>query len=143
VSDADGTFFRGVVGADWRPTDKTTLSGEVYVQTLGPADRSGYLAFAMNDRFARGELWLLGRYYAGLVVSQEITPLIHGSLGLIGNLGDPSLLVAPTLAWSVGENSELDAGAFFGVGKRPEALALNSEFGLYPATAFVEMKVYF
>lgn len=143
VSSADGNFFRGVVGADWRPTGNTTLSGEFYVQTLGASDPSGYLTFATNDRFARGELWLLGRYYAGVALSQQITPLITGTAAVIANLGDPSMLLVPTIDWSVAENADLGAGAFLGVGKRPDGLTLNSEFGLYPVTAFVEVKTYF
>lgn len=142
LSDADGTFFRGTVGALFRPTGTTTLTAEVYTQTLGAKDPSEYLLFAAGDRFARGELWLLGRYYAGLALAQEITPLVNTSVALIGNLGDGSAFLGPSLAWSVASNAEVDLGAFFGLGDRPDDFDVQSEFGLYPITIFLETKAY-
>jgi len=143
LSDADGTFFRGTVGGLFRPTGKTTLTAEVYTQTLGAKDPSEYLLFGTNDRFVRGELWLLGRYYAALAVSQELSPLVSTSVALIGNLGDGSAFLTSSLAWSVASNAEVDLGAFFGLGDRPEEFDVHSEFGLYPITVFLETKAYF
>lgn len=157
-------FVRAVVGADGRPTAKTTISGEAYVQTLGAADPSGYLAFARGERFARGELWTMGRAYAALSVAQEFTALVAGSVSVIGNLADPSALVAPGLSVSAADDVAVGLGGYVSLGARPDEVPLvldpatfqvlppatraldrsvNSEFGLYPTTVFLSMKAWF
>lgn len=136
-------FARAVVGADWRPFSTTTLMAEAYVQTLGAADPSGYLAFAQDRRFASGELWLLGRAYVGAAWAQEIVPTLSSSLGVVANLEDPSALLTPSLAWSVADEATVGVGGFVGLGKRPQGLALGSEFGTYPITGFAQVSAYF
>ena len=162
ADDAEDAFARAVVGGDWRPGEKTTLSGEVYVQTLGTTDPSEYLSTLSGDRYARGELWLAGKYYAGLSVSQEITPTVFGAMALIGNLSDPSAFAAPTIAWSVAGNTDFAAGCYFALGQRPNGISLENlltagltedailsaipvttEFGLTPTTVFLQLKSYF
>lgn len=154
VPDTGDPFVRAVAGAMYRPTGTTTVSGELYLQTLGAANPDGYLALAGSDRFMRGQLWLLGRYYAGLSISQEITPTLIASGAVVANLGEyrPSFLAPVSLSWSVSGNADLIVGAFLGGGERPVVTAgpqnfpelhLDSEFGLYPATAYAEMKAYF
>jgi hypothetical protein len=160
----DDPFVRAVLGADGRPTSKTTVSGEVYLQTLGAADPSGYLAFAGGDRFTRGELWTMGRGYAALSVAQELTPLVAGSVAVITNVLDPSALVAPGLSISAADDVTVGLGGYVAVGARPdevplgfdaatlqitppstEALAasVNSEFGLYPTAVFLNTRAWF
>jgi len=162
-ADEEDPFVRAAVGADWMPTTKTTVSGELYLQTLGAASPDDYLLTATSDRYQRGELWAMGRYYLGLSCSQELHPLVHGSIAVIANLADPSALVLPSVSWSVADNAAVAAGAFFGVGERPgditmeellaegalteeamlAAIPVNSEFGLVPHTAYVQVKTYF
>jgi hypothetical protein len=161
----DDPYLRGIVGADYFFGD-VSLSGEVYYQGVGAASPDGYLVQATGDRYARGELWALGRWYSGLSVGWQAFPRLTGSLAVIANLADPSALVGPGLAWSVGENSSVVGGAYVGLGERPgdvtlqtllsaglgpssteadflAAIPVNSEFGLVPATAFVEWMAYF
>jgi len=139
----DDPFVRAVVGADWRPTPTTTLTGEAYYQGFGSDDPDEYLAIFTSDRFARGEVWQVGRYYASVAVTQEITPLITANVALIGNLGDPSLLVTSGLGWSLANNAALSAGIYAGLGERPDGIMPNSEFGLYPVSGFVSVRTYF
>ncbi|MCO4747357.1 MAG: hypothetical protein KC912_21335 [Proteobacteria bacterium] len=162
----DDVFVRGVAGADWRPGQTTTLMGEFYVQSFGAIEPADYLDITSNPRFLRGELWQMGRYYAALSVSQEITSLIMGNVAVIGNLTDPSGLVVAGLSWSVADNAALGAGAYIGAGKKPELVDLSldmssgtpsiamptddvlaesvqSEFGLYPKSFYLQMKTYF
>lgn len=149
-------FFRAVAGADWFATGKLMLSGEVYVQSNGATDPQDYLSMYENDRFARGELWLAGRTYAGLSASYQLHPLLYGSLAVISNVEDPSALVAPALSWSVSDEVSASLSGFVGLGARPdqvEALDLldpdfdagdpiNSEFGNMPAALFFSMAAY-
>ncbi|MEQ1503250.1 MAG: hypothetical protein ABMB14_13520 [Myxococcota bacterium] len=153
-------FVRAVAGADGRPTAKSTVAAELYVQTLGAAAPRDYLLEALDPRFVRGELWLLGRYYAAVTGAYELTPLVTPSVALIANLADPSVLVAPSVQWSVGDESLVAVGATIGAGRRPDpvdpadlvglppaealgAYGVRSEFGTYPVSAFLQMKAYF
>lgn len=157
-------FVRGVAGASGSVTAKTSISGEIYVQSNGATDPGEYLDAYTSERFTRGELWLAGRTYVGLSVSQEILPVLSSGLFAIVNVEDPSALIGPNLAWSVSDNVSAGLGAYVGVGERPAefqvedhanglaaALAaaeaadelVNSEFGLVPVAAFASMSAYF
>ncbi len=160
----DDPFVRAVLGADGRPTGKTLVSGEVYLQTLGATDPADYLAFAQGPRFARGELWTMGRAYAALSVAQELTPLVSGSAALIGNLGDASALLAPGVSISAADDVTVSLGGFVSLGARPDevplgldpstlsitppstralARSVRSEFGLYPTTVYLSTRAWF
>jgi hypothetical protein len=159
----EDAFVRAVVGADWRPVEKTHLSAEVYVQTLGATDPDEYLVVALGDRFSRGELQQMGRTYLGVMIQQELGPLVQGGLATFANLEDSSALLSPTLTCSVADNAELMTGAFIGLGARAKdvdpmglvdpvssqplpdeetarRLGVQSEFGLVAPTFFVQMK---
>ncbi len=158
-------FVRAVVGASHRFGFGMTLMGEFYVQTVGGADPQDYLPLTATARFQRGELWAMGRYYGALTLTYELAPLMNVSAFVVSNLRDPSFLVGPGLTWSVADNVELAAGLYLALGKRPDemdemdflnddfslkteeeilaAIPLNSEFGVSPSMAYVNMKVYF
>ena len=161
--DAD-PFVRTVLGADWMPISDLMVSGEFYFQSLGADDPNEYLVFALEDRFERGELWTMGQYYFGGVVSYQLSPLLGFGVSSIANLADPSVMLGPGLTWSVSDNAEVSAGMWAGLGERPgevsqedllsllvaggeedvaRALGVKSEFGLIPTAAFVQMKAYF
>lgn len=110
---------RALVGADWRPGPRTTLSGEAYVQTLGINDPDDTFIQSSDPRYARGELWLTGRVYGALALQQELRPTLHGGLSLISNLLDPSALAGANLSWSVADDCELLVGGYAGLGPRP------------------------
>jgi len=126
------------------------------VQTFGAPDPSGYLAILTGPRYARGEVWTAGRWYAGVMAAQEITPIVDASVAVIGNLQDQSAVVAPGVAWSVANEAVVSAGMYAGVGARPDSISLtesldpdmlansiHSEFGLYPIAAYLQMSAYF
>lgn len=157
-------FVRAVAGASGNVTAKTSLAGEIYHQSNGGEKPGQYLDMYTSERFSRGELWLAGRTYAGLSVSQEIVPTINAGLFAIVNLEDPSALVGPNLAWSVSDNVSAGLGGYIGLGERAdpyqveeydnglEALVgaadamdgfVRSEFGLVPVVAFANMQAYF
>ncbi|MCB9665136.1 MAG: hypothetical protein H6732_13575 [Alphaproteobacteria bacterium] len=158
----EDVFVRAVVGIDGRPTNTTSLSGEVYVQSFGARDSSRLFEVLGSERARRGEVWLGGPAYAALAVSQEITPLIQGSLAVIANLTDPSFLLTPSVGWNVSNNVSASFGGYVGLGARPVGRELvladlpeapgaedlsvvtpKSEFGTYPAALFVRLAAYF
>ena len=157
-------FVRTVVGADWFPVSDLMVSGELYFQSLGAEEPGEYLVVALEDRYERGELWTMGQYYLGGVVSYQFSPLLGAGVSSIANLADPSVMLGPALTWSVSDNAAVSAGMWAGVGERPDevsqadllallvaggeedmarGLGINSEFGLIPASGFVQMKAYF
>jgi hypothetical protein len=163
-------FVRAVLGANRAWDLGLSASGEVYVQTFGAADPTGYLEVYTSDRYARGEIWAAGRTYAALSVGYEIDPLVRVSAFSIVNLADPSAMLGPALTWSAADNAELGAGAFVGLGRRPEDVRIGvddvydeegeyaidhlwddilahadvgSEFGMVPTVAYVQVKLYF
>lgn len=155
-------FVRAVVGADGRPTSTTTLSGEFYLQSFGADDPTEYLQIAESSRFERGEVWQMGQLYAAFVVAQEITPLVSASASVISNLRDPSALLSLNGSWSVADNADVVFGGYVGLGASPDTIlvdfpggvpeapssetirqSVNSEFGLYPSTAFLQIRAYF
>ena len=148
----DEPFVRAVVGADGRPGEDVFLAAEVYVQTLGTTDPDDYLEQLSGDRYARGELWTVGVVYGAATASWQVTPLVSLSGAVIGNLTDGSVLVTPSVGWSVAGNAEVGAGLFAGVGARPSTTELlpgvlvpqpESEFGLYPVSGFFQVRTYF
>lgn len=157
-------FVRAVLGANVLLGD-LNLMAEVYYQSIGKASPEHYLLLTTADRYERGEIWAMGRWYAALSAAYALTPLINVNLALIANLQDPSMLIAPGFGWSVGNNVELGVGGYVGLGQRPgemdemdlldadftlksedellRAIPIRSEFGLTPAMTYVQIKVYF
>jgi hypothetical protein len=149
-------FVRSEIGTLWKPLEDTTISAEVYVQTCGAEDADQYLSFVEeNPRFQSGELWLMGRYYASLGLSQQITPLLGANVSATSNIADQSAMISAGLSYSVADNTVLSLGGFYGFGERPDTISLtdlfldpdsfqlNSEFGFYPTMFFGQFKAYF
>jgi hypothetical protein len=157
--------LRAVIGATGRPHANVSVAAEIYLQTLGGGEPEDYLRLTTLDRFQRGELWAMGRWYAALSTNWQATPLIGFSAFAIGNLADGSFLVGPGMTWSLAANAELAVGGYLALGRRPDdmeptdffnpdftpmsedqildAIPLTSEFGFYPNMAYVQLKTYF
>ncbi len=144
--------IEGVIGADYHFSFGLTLAGELFYNGLGTGDSNEYAAFLTDttsttaERVARGEAFNIGRYYAGIALTQEVTPLINLTLSAIGNVTDPSAFVIAGLSWSVVTNGRLTAGALIPVGEKPDLAAGElspSEYGLYPALGYAVMKLSF
>ena len=153
-SEDEDAFVRTEVGAMWQPFERSTVSGEVYYQSVGVSDAEDYLEFASSERFARRELWLMGQTYASVSWMQELTSITGGSFATIVNLNDQSLMLMPSVSVSVSDEVSLVAGGYIGIGDEPDAISatelmlfvepgLNSEFGMMGTTAFVQLKAYF
>jgi hypothetical protein len=99
-------------------------------------------------RFATGAALNLGREITGVTASYEFTPVLTGQLAALQSWSDGSTLFEPTVTYSVGNNSDLIAGAVLGLGDSPRgsdtfSTHLRSEFGSFPRAVFAEMKLYF
>jgi hypothetical protein len=154
MPEQEDPFVRTVLGWMWKPYERATLNGELYMQTLGAESVDDYFTFASSERFARGELWLLGRYYGSLSFSQEVTPLVFANISVITNFMDSSAMITPSLQVSVSDEVQLNLGGYIGLGEAPdeitltelllgEDMSINSEFGMLSKTAFLQCKMYF
>ena len=48
----------------------------------------------------------VGQSYASVAWSQELTPLVQGTLSVIGNINDQSTMLSPSLSISVSDNTQ-------------------------------------
>ncbi len=91
-------------------------------------------------------MYNVGRAYAGLAADWQIHPLVHAQLSLMGNLEDPSAIIASLLRYSAAENASIVAGSFIPLGRAPDyssGIVASSEFGLYPQLYHVDAKLWF
>lgn len=143
--------IEGVIGGDYRFPTKTLVASEFFYNGYGTDDNKEYLEFFLPDsqraeRLVRGEAFNIGRYYVGVMVQQELHPLVQMTLSGITNLLDPSSMIVVGLRWSMLQNARLTAGYMQPVGWRPDdcdPLELPSEFGFYPAMGYAVLKVAF
>lgn len=168
--------IEAVVGIDWHIPIKMHMALELLYNGYGTDDPDKYIDYSIdwdkldlskidpNDpydmsnqnltpdrgqRLARGEAFSMGRYYAGLMINQELHPLASLVFSSIVNFRDPSAMFALGLRWSVSQNVRLTAGAMVPVGKKAEQtdnpmdLKLASEFGDYPIIGYAVLKASF
>jgi hypothetical protein len=140
-------FDRAVLGTTTELGSRLHLTAEAYFNGAGAAYARDYLSELSSPRFEVGEVYNVGRAYAGVAADWEIDPLLHCVATVLGNLTDPSAIVAPELRYNLAQNALLVAGAFVPVGKRLSdtggSVEAQSEFGLYPDLFHVDAKLYF
>jgi len=139
----DNDFFQVVVGAEYRFENDLYLSAEYFYNGFGTPHSSRYLTKVLSERIMQGDFYNISRHYLGVLGSYEVTPLLIVSLAVIVNINDKSMLIDPTVIYSLGDNAEFVAGMVIATGRKARGLRLKSEFGAYPDFSFVEIKYYF
>jgi hypothetical protein len=125
------------LGLEHRWENSFTLRIEQFYHGSGASDSGSYnLTGTMQGLY-------LARHYTAGGIAYEFTPLLNGDVTAIYNWVDNSALIALYLLYSLSDESELAMGSTVTVGSRPLATIINSEFGLYPASASVEFRSYF
>jgi hypothetical protein len=137
---------RLTVGADWlRPS--LTLTLEAHYNGTGVTHADDYVTHLTSSPIvARGESYLLGRWYTGAAASWKLSELFALGLTLLGNLQDPSLVCAAALTYHVSQETALAIGAFQGVGRRPlldAAPDLRSEFGAVGSLYYLSLSAFY
>jgi len=143
-----------LVGMDYRfPGKGPYLLGEYYYYGAGATNAEGLNQVLSDNRIlSRGTL-LLGRHNLGLGASYEILPILTGMFNVLVNLTDPSAILNPVLEYSIADNAAATVGCTIPLGEAPTfvlspgglALSdarLNSEYGTYPFTFFIEVRFY-
>ena len=143
AAEGDDDFFQVVAGSEYRFENGLYVSAEYYYNGFGTPHTHRYLNKLSSKRIGEGDMYNISRHYLGILGSYEVTPLLLVSLATIINLTDHSVLIDPTLIYSLSDNAELVAGMVMGEGKDPKGFRIRSEFGAYPDFTFVEIKYYF
>lgn len=123
--DGGPAYRRAVLAADYALPNTLTLSGELYYNGAGAADRASY-DFA--SLFA-GRIQNVGRRYFSGYLGYEITPLVKSVNYLILNLADRSRFFSPALILSLQTDLDLTLGVqFFGGSPGSEYARLNDVY---------------
>lgn len=163
----DASFVRAVVGASCRPNDVWTLVGEYHFNGFGTDDDDEILQKMRDPRVVRGEVFGVGRHYAGIVSAFALDdPLTLATTTLV-NLTDPGLDVIVALEWSIAQQvllraavnapfgSGADGGLFRGLHgsdvlsqsegfeRAITTFGARSEYGLAPLSVFVQLGAWF
>jgi len=148
-------YVRASAGLDTNLGPKTYGFVEYHFSSAGGKEPEAYLPASQSTPFRDGAVYLLGRHYLSLGTTYQISPLLPMTGLLIANLGDLSLVLAPSAEYNISPDIYLAAGAYVGIGRRPRILAdppsvptprpdlLRSEFGAYPDMLFASFRVYF
>jgi len=122
-----------------------TFGWEYQRDGLGAGSPDDYLRVLRSREFRRGELQVFGRDETVVSGSYELSPLWNVGSFVLWNLNDRSVLVAPSLAYSAGDNTAISSGLFFGVGETEitEVRPLPSEYGLAGITGYASVSWFF
>jgi len=140
-------FWRGSVGITRQLTPTISVTSELAFNGYGADDSENYALWYLSDRMSRGEVNGYGKYYWGTSLTQQFHPLLIGTLTSLVNFTDNSVLLTPSVIWSLSDNSDVIIGGELGIGDGirvvNEIPVLGSEYGSVPATVFLALKVYF
>jgi len=145
LDDGSVELPRATAGFMWFTTD-LVLGFEYHFNGEGRSSNDEYLEEYGSEEVARGETYLVGQHYAGALLSYLIDPLVSLNLSVIGNLADPSVIIAPSARYDIAQSVDITAGTYNAIGGEPEfALPpiLNSEFGTYGDFYYVMMVGYY
>ena len=144
--DVSDNYLRTSVGLDYSFGGETYGFIEYHFNGAGARQPENYLTNLAQSAYTRGGVYLLGRHYLAPGFTHQLTPLISFSGQMLFNLSDPSVWVAPQVAYNVAEDIHISIGGFVSIGKRPkngESAEFQSEFGSYPNLFFSSFRIYF
>ncbi len=132
-------YSQTVVGAERQVGPNTFLIGELYRNGWSTGDPDDYPAMILTDEFTSGSVLTLGRYGLAFQVSQQVSPLVSLTPAIFANLSDGSVLLRMDGALSLSDFTDMTGGLFIGLGERPDAGILRSEYGTVPISIYVEI----
>lgn len=150
--DKGNGYLRTTLGLDYSFSGKTYGFLEYHFSSAGANRPEDYLRNLFKPGRLEGAVYLMGRHYLIPGINHQITPLLVFSGQALFNLSDFSIFLAPQWEYNISPNIYLSAGAFVGIGKRPEIQVqdgslmgkrFHSEFGGYPDTYFTSFRIYF
>ncbi len=153
TSDEQFDYLRISAGADYNLRGNYYVYAEYLYNSAGKSRAVDYINMFTEIPFAEGNVFQTSKNYLSLGVNKQIHPLIGANNLVIWNIDDGSLIISPVIDYNIKENIYISAGAFIGIGKRPELnlngsesegkLTLRSEFGSYPSIIYSSFRIYF
>jgi hypothetical protein len=126
-------YVRATLGAQYIFPNTLSVLVEYYYNGKGEMDKDKYNWEAAAD----GSEPALSRHYLFASVGYQITPLLTGSFSAVCNVGDGSVLLAPSVEYSLTEDVYLSAGAQVGIGED------MTEYGERPELYYLQIRYYF
>jgi len=152
-ADGEGSYFRLSTGMDYSFASGTYFFAEYHYNGAGTTDTDEYLSKLGEIAYNEGNVFQLGEHYLIPGLSYQITPLIVSTIEVLANVTDPSAILAPAVDYNIAENVYVAAGAFVGLGEKPDVaeegviaiptLKLRSEFGSYTDVYYCSVRIYF
>ena len=149
VREFDSTVVgRGAIGLDriFQLSDRDLFVVFEYQRDgLGAVSPDDYRDIFRSQEFRRGEFQVLGRDETVFQASYQIHPLLSVAGLVLWNLNDGSALLAPSFAYSAGDETAIAGGVYFGIGDSTITVGrpLPSEYGLSRATGYVSISWFF
>ena len=145
---ADDRVLKGTAGLSYGVPIGTGLRlfAEYHFNGFGVEEPTEALTLLASEemlmRYQRGDFVTLARHTLSAITSYDLGDTVSADLmGLIG-LSDGSALLAPSLTWSVSERLTLIGSGFVPLGEEPEDGVTQSEYGSYPTSVFVQVRIY-
>lgn len=124
-----------------------TVLAEHHYSGFGVDDAEDVLARLQDadfqERFLRGDTQILGRQALAAQISYPFDDAVHGSLLVLTNPTDGSGVASPSLRLDVDKNITFVGSVFVPWGDEPSGGQLKSEYGVTPASLFLQANVYF
>lgn len=120
---------------------------EYHYNGFGIDDFDAEAAATLQDpawlaRFERGDFQLLGRHALGATAQLELLDELSMSLTWLQSPADGSGVLFPTLTYLHAENAVLVLSAFAGWGPSTRQGIVQSEYGSFPASGLIQIRLY-
>jgi hypothetical protein len=132
-------YSQAVVGAQRQIGPYTFLIGELYRNGWSTGDPEDYPAMMLTDEYTSGNVLTLGRYNMAIQMSRQVNPLVTLTPAIFANLSDGSTLLRMDGVVSLSDLTDMTGGLFIGLGERPDAGILQSEYGRIPISLYIEI----
>ena len=136
-------YFRISAGADYSFGGETYGFIEYHFNGAGVRDPEDYLVNLNRSTYRDAAVYLMGAHYFALGAIHQFTPLVALSGQFLANVTDPSFFFAPAIEYNIEQDFYLSAGAFIGIGDRPQGEYFQSEFGGYSNILFLSLRIYY
>ncbi|NOY81463.1 MAG: hypothetical protein GXP31_10720 [Kiritimatiellaeota bacterium] len=147
----DDPYWRLSTGVDRQLTEALYGFVEYDFISFGATGSGGFPDVLREPAVNRGLVTTLGRHYLTLGFRRQFHPLLWAAVDCLANLSDPSALFSTRFEWSLGDEAVLAVGAYLPAGRRPRPPPVgppsianwHDEFGAYPRSVFLQLRLYF
>jgi len=137
----DAGYGRWSAGADYYFTGDVDASLEYHFNGAGRQDASQYLNLNPTA-YGAGTVYLLGRHYLAPSLSWQAGPLLSLQGQAVMNLTDGSWWLLLHAEYNALDNLYVDLGVAQPIGAGLQGFLPQSEFGLYPAFQYADLRFY-